>query len=92
MDIAEREVAPDVAHLWVGREQFAGDRLGRAAVRAFEVPVLDDCARCVGWTADVVSGCVGRFIKIEKLPGVAEQCLPSARPGLQCDEPVQEPT
>lgn len=48
VDIAEREVAPDVVHLRVGREQFAGDRLGRATVRAFEVPVLDDCDRCVG--------------------------------------------
>ncbi|GAA3841680.1 hypothetical protein GCM10022206_94650 [Streptomyces chiangmaiensis] len=60
VDVAEREVTPDVSHLWVGGERFADGRCRRAAQRTLGVPVLDDCDRRVGrpavWSRDASAG------------------------------------
>src|ERR687889_245234 len=43
MDIAQRQVAPDVEDVAELAQEFSDERLGLSAVGAFEVTVLDDC-------------------------------------------------
>src|SRR3954454_18790781 len=52
MDVVQGQVAPDVAHVAVVREQIAHHRLRLTAVGALEVAVLDDGDRRVGGSAE----------------------------------------
>ena len=56
MDVVERQVPPDIADVAaVGGEQLADDLLGLAAVRALEVPVLEERHGGVRRSPDVVA-------------------------------------
>ena len=55
VDVGEGQVTPDVADVAEVGEQLAQDRLGPAAVRALEVPVLDDRHRRLDRPANVIA-------------------------------------
>ena len=65
VDIGEREVTPDVADVAEVGEQLPDGRFCSAAVRAFEVAVLDDRDRRLAWAADVIAIGIHRHGEIQ---------------------------
>ena len=81
VDVAERQMAPDVSELVSeGVQQLADDRLGLAAVGALVVAVLDQHHRGVMAAAEMVDIGVDVVGEVEQLLGGAAQ-LARARGG-----------
>ena len=91
VDIAQRQVPPDVADVTVAGQQFPEDRFGLAAVGALEVAVLHDGDRCPRRAADAVAARVDRGAQIGDDLGGAERG-PDLQPGRkQAGGPEDQP-
>ena len=73
MDVAERQVPPDVPHVGEVGEELADDRLGLPAVRALEVAVLDDGDGRVDRPANVIPLRVDVDVEVDDRLRRAEQ-------------------
>ena len=73
VDVVQRQVAPDVAHVAEIAQELPHDRLCLPAERALEVAVLDERDRRVDRAADVVALGVDVDIEIDERLGRAEQ-------------------
>ncbi len=90
MHVVEREMAPDVAHVVAeGRQQLADRVLGLPAVRAFEVPVLEQRHRGVLGAADVVALGIDVVGEVEDVVGGARD-LPCAQRRGQAPDDLQD--
>lgn len=79
------------AHIGVMGEEFSRGRLGPAAVRAFEVAVLDDRDGRVLRPADMVAVGVRFVAEIVQACTVTEQGAMAPGGGQQVDDPVDRP-
>ena len=92
VDVVERQVAPDVAHVVaVGRQQLADHLLGLTAVGALEVAVLEQRHRRVLGTADVVALGVDVLGEIEDVLGGAADLARPHRVGQPPDDREHDP-
>jgi hypothetical protein len=84
MDVAQREMPPHVAHLAVLGEKLPDNPLGLAAVRAFEVAVLDQGDGSVPGTTDVVAARIDRSGEVRNEVRRARQCPRPKTAGKEC--------
>ena len=73
VDVVQRQVPPDVAHVAELAEELADDRFGHPAVRTFEVAVLDDRDRRVDRPANVVALGVDVDVEVDERLRSSEQ-------------------
>ena len=93
VDVVERQVPPYVSDVVaVGGQQLADRAFGLAAVRAFEVPVLDQCHRGVVRAADVVVLGIDVGREVEDVLGRAGDLARAKRFGQLPDQAGQDPS
>jgi hypothetical protein len=78
MDVVQRQVPPDVAHVTEITEELADDRLRLPAVGAFEIAVLDDRDRRLDRSANVVALRVDIDVEVDDRLRGPEQAVTAA--------------
>ena len=91
MDVVQRQVPPDVAHVAELPQELADDRFGLSAVGALEVPVLDDRDQCVDRAAEVIPLGVDVDVEVDERLGSSEQSADPRSPGQKRCRPEEEP-
>ena len=89
--VAQGEMSPDVLDVAEVGEQLPDDRLRLAAIRAFEVGVLDDRDRGVEWPSDVISLVIDVEIEIGEWFGAAGEGEDAYSPRQSCRGAEEQP-
>ena len=91
VDVAQRQVPPDVADVAELLQQCAHEGLGLATVRTLEVAVFDDGDRRHARTAEVIPLGVNVLVEVDELLRCPEEGADARAPGQQRRQSKQQP-